>query len=128
MLLQGNFSLWRPTTTRAQHQRQPSVDHHQPDPQADNQEAQESSNTTQRSDPNRSMQSDLISLYHCLAGSLILHIKLPGKRVSHFCVLRKCSAKSSALSKVLNLIDLSRVLNLIPLLNSPQSACQQILI
>ena len=36
--------------------------------------------------------------YHCLTGSLILHFKLPGKRCSHFSVLRKWAAKSSGTS------------------------------
>ena len=35
---------------------------------------------------------------HCLTGSLILHFKLPGKRCSHFSVLRKWAAKSSGTS------------------------------
>ena len=37
--------------------------HHQPELQAEDQEAQGSSETTQHSDPNRSMQPDLIGLY-----------------------------------------------------------------
>ena len=38
---------------------------------------------------------------HCLTGSLILHFKLPGKRCSHFSVIRKWSAKSSGTSSCL---------------------------
>ena len=47
----------------------------------------------------------LCGVTHCLSGSLILGFKLPGKVSCHIPVLRKCSAKSSALSKELDLID-----------------------
>ena len=43
-------------------------------------------------------------LDHCPPGSLILHIRLPGKRWCHFSVLRKCSANLCALSNRIDLI------------------------